>query len=164
MGGTGDTIARIVDYQANPTPRKLDRLVRLNIALVQTIANRYKYRCPDAIDDLIQEGCVGLVKAIKQFDVSRNYAFSTFAAPKISSEIRHYLRDKATIIRVPRAWDARRKVFIQLHELGATSEAIAEATGIPEHEQRRAYYALKNTGCRLMEPVFFTEFIEDPAC
>lgn len=66
-------------------------LVRHNLLLVQQVASRFKG--VENFDDLFQVGCIGLIKAIDSFDLTRDTAFSTFAVPKILGEIRMYLRD-----------------------------------------------------------------------
>ena len=77
-----------------------ERLVEMNLPLVYKIAARFKERCDD-IGDLIECGTLGLVKAIKTFDLERGCAFSTYAVPLIFGEIRRFLRDDG-IIKVSR--------------------------------------------------------------
>jgi RNA polymerase sporulation-specific sigma factor len=77
-----------------------ERLVELNLPLVYSIAARFRERCDDA-GDLVECGTIGLVKAMKTFDLSRGCAFSTYAVPLIFGEIRRFLRDDG-IIKVSR--------------------------------------------------------------
>ena len=77
-----------------------ERLVEMNLPLVYSIAARFKERCDD-LGDLIECGTLGLVKAMKTFDLSRGCAFSTYAVPLIFGEIRRFLRDDG-IIKVSR--------------------------------------------------------------
>ena len=77
-----------------------ERLVEINLPLVYKIASRFKERCDD-VGDLIECGTLGLVKAIKTFDLERGCAFSTYAVPLIFGEIRRFLRDDG-IIKVSR--------------------------------------------------------------
>ena len=77
-----------------------EELVKLNEPLVYSIAARFSGRCPDH-DDLIECGTMGLVKAIRTFDLDRGCAFSTYAVPLIFGEIRRFLRDDG-IIKVSR--------------------------------------------------------------
>jgi RNA polymerase sigma-B factor len=65
------------------------------------VAKRYAGRGVD-LDDLVQVGAVGLIKAADRFDASRGVAFSTFAEPTIEGEIRHHLRDRSAPVRIPR--------------------------------------------------------------
>ena len=67
-----------------------------NIALVHSIANRFKGRGID-YDDLFQAGCLGLVRAVDNFDESKGFAFSTYAVPVIMGEIRRLFRDGGSI-------------------------------------------------------------------
>ena len=73
-----------------------DTLVRHNLRLVLSIARRYAGRGRD-IEDLFQIGCLGLLKAIDNFDLSYDVRFSTYAVPLIMGEIRQYLRKEGPI-------------------------------------------------------------------
>ena len=79
----------------------MDQLVRENIALVKYVVKRYMNRGRE-YDDLFQLGCLGLVKAIQNFDTSFNVRFSTYAVPVILGEIRRFLRDDS-LLRVSRS-------------------------------------------------------------
>jgi len=67
-----------------------------NLRLVLSVIRRFKNR-GEQIDDLFQVGCVGLIKAIDNFDLSHNVQFSTYAVPMIIGEVRRYLRDNNSI-------------------------------------------------------------------
>lgn len=71
-------------------------LVEGNLRLVLSVIKKYKDRF-DNLDDLFQIGCIGLMKAIRKFDLSLNLRFSTYAVPMISGEIKRYLRDNNSI-------------------------------------------------------------------
>ena len=73
-----------------------DKLAKGNLKLVLSILKRYQNRT-DNMDDLFQIGCVGLMKAIDNFDLSHNVRFSTYAVPLILGEIRRYLRDNSNL-------------------------------------------------------------------
>lgn len=77
-------------------------IVHYYIPLVKKIAYGLARRQSDPIEDIIQVGCVGLIKSIEQFDGNFGASFKTYATYRITGEIRHYLRDKASIIRAPR--------------------------------------------------------------
>ncbi|HOV25872.1 MAG TPA: RNA polymerase sporulation sigma factor SigG [Pseudobacteroides sp.] len=79
----GDTTAREEFIKGN---------LRLVLSVIQRFNNRGEY-----VDDLFQVGCIGLIKAIDNFDVSQNVKFSTYAVPMIIGEIRRYLRDNNSI-------------------------------------------------------------------
>src|SRR5690242_20124921 len=66
--------------------------LRLVLSVIQRFNNRGEY-----VDDLFQVGCIGLIKAIDNFDVTQNVKFSTYAVPMIIGEIRRYLRDNNSI-------------------------------------------------------------------
>ena len=73
-----------------------DEFVQGNLRLVLSVIQRFAQRGENA-DDLFQVGCIGLMKAIDNFDVSQNVRFSTYAVPMIIGEIRRYLRDNNAI-------------------------------------------------------------------
>ena len=78
-----------------------ERLIESHLPLVKALARRYAG--PDAeLDDLVQVGAVGLIKASDRFDPGRGVAFATFATPTIEGEIRHHLRDRGSALRIPR--------------------------------------------------------------
>ncbi|NLC12086.1 MAG: RNA polymerase sporulation sigma factor SigG [Firmicutes bacterium] len=69
-----------------------EKLVKGNLRLVLSVIQRFHNR-GELVDDLFQVGCIGLIKAIDNFDLSQNVKFSTYAVPMIIGEIRRYLRD-----------------------------------------------------------------------
>ena len=71
-------------------------MIECNIGLVHSIANRFRGRGVE-YEDLFQNGCVGLIKAVDNFDESKGYAFSTYAVPVIMGEIRRIFRDGGAI-------------------------------------------------------------------
>lgn len=94
----------LISYQKNPSPQLRNRLVQMNIGLVRREAHRWLYSSGEAFDDLMQVGSLGLIRAIERFDLQKGCAFSSFAIPYIRGEIQHYLRDKGTVVRIPRRW------------------------------------------------------------
>ena len=84
----GDEAARETFVQGN---------LRLVLSVIQRFSNR-----KEPVDDLFQIGCIGLIKAMDNFDLSQNVRFSTYAVPMIIGEIRRYLRDN-NAIRVSRS-------------------------------------------------------------
>lgn len=78
-----------------------DKFIEGNLRLVLSVVQRFSNRNENA-DDLFQIGCIGLIKAIDNFDMSLNVQFSTYAVPMIIGEIRRYLRDN-NIVRVSRS-------------------------------------------------------------
>lgn len=73
-----------------------DLLIEVNLRLVLSILKRF-YNKSDNLDDLFQIGCIGLIKAIDNFDLSYDVQFSTYAVPMILGEIKRYLRDNSSI-------------------------------------------------------------------
>lgn len=76
--------------------RAREEFVRGNLRLVLSVCQRFAMR-GENMDDLFQVGCVGLLKAVDNFDLSQNVRFSTYAVPMIIGEIRRYLRDNNAI-------------------------------------------------------------------
>ena len=75
-------------------------LIERHLPLVESIARRFE-RSGEPLDDLVQVGTIGLIKAVDRFDASRGNKLSTLAAPAIEGEIRHHLRDGAALVRTP---------------------------------------------------------------
>ncbi len=73
-----------------------ERLVNGNLRLVLSVIQRFANR-GENLDDLFQVGCIGLIKAIDNFDITQNVRFSTYAVPMIIGEIRRYLRDNNSV-------------------------------------------------------------------
>src|SRR5512133_1290443 len=88
-------------YRARRDPVDLEMLVERFLPLARALARRYQ-RTGEPFDDLFQVACLGLVKAIDRFDLSRDVAFSSYAVPTMLGEIRRYLRDRTWSVRVPR--------------------------------------------------------------
>lgn len=117
-----------------------EQLVEQFIGLVEFLARRFRNR-GEALEDLVQVGTIGLLKAIDRFDLDRNVEFSTYATPTIVGELKRHFRDKGWAVRVPRRLQELHleltKVVSYLgQELGRapTVAEIAEATGASEEE------------------------------
>ena len=78
-----------------------EKLIQGNLRLVLSVIQRFSNR-GEFVDDLFQVGCIGLIKAIDNFDLSHEVKFSTYAVPMIIGEIRRYLRDN-NAVRVSRS-------------------------------------------------------------
>ncbi len=109
-----------------------DELVYGNLKLVLSVIKKFSNR-KENLDDLFQVGCLGLLKAIDNFDLSHGVRFSTYAVPMIIGEIRRYLRDNSSV-RVSRslkdiAYKALqyKEKYIQEHQKEPTIEQIGEA-------------------------------------
>lgn len=110
-------------------------LIEGNLRLVLSVIQRFSNR-GDNPDDLFQVGCIGLIKAIDNFDINQNVRFSTYAVPMIIGEIRRYLRDYNTI-RVSRSLRDTAYHAMQVKERiqntygrDATVEEIAKELGV----------------------------------
>ena len=90
-----------------------------HLKLVKPIAMHYARRTGLNRDDLIQVGCMGLIRASTRFQVNSSPAFSAFAKPHIRGAILHYLRDNAGMIRLPRRVEERASAMIRTGELPA---------------------------------------------
>ncbi|MEH2255439.1 RNA polymerase sigma factor SigF [Nostoc sp.] len=92
------------EYQQSPSENIRNQLVKLNFGLVRKEAHYWTNQCHETYDDLLQVGCLGLIRAIERFEISKGHAFSSYALPYIRGEIQHYLRDKGVTVRIPRRW------------------------------------------------------------
>jgi RNA polymerase sigma-B factor len=99
-----ESLELLREYQTSPTTHMRNQIVQLNIGLVRKEVHHWMQQCTESYDDLLQVGCLGLIRAIERFDMSKGHAFSSFAVPYIRGEIQHYLRDKSPSVRIPRHW------------------------------------------------------------
>ncbi len=108
------------DASARETAR--ERLVELHLPLVRSLARRYANR-GEGLEDLVQVGSIGLLESIDRFDLRRGSDLASFAVPTITGVIKRHLRDRSTIVRMPRplAEQARKPVCLSLGE-GVSSE------------------------------------------
>ena len=135
-----------------------EKLVEGNLRLVLSVLQRFAGRGENA-DDLFQVGCVGLLKAIDNFDISQNVRFSTYGVPMIIGEIRRYLRDNSAL-RVSRSMrdtayrvlQAREKLQRE-NQREPTVEQIARELDIPREEVVFAMDAVCDP-VSLFEPIY----------
>jgi len=133
-------------------------LVNGNLKLVLSILKKFNHRT-DNMDDLFQIGCIGLIKAIDNFDLSHNVKFSTYAVPMIVGEVKRYLRDNNSI-RISRSLkDLAFKALKAKEELTnqdgrePTLEKISEHLGIDELDILIAIDALRDP-VSMFEPIY----------
>ena len=135
-----------------------DELVNGNLKLVLSILRKYISKV-DNLDDLFQIGCVGLLKAIDNFDLSYGVRFSTYSVPMILGEVKRYIRDNNSI-RVSRSVkDIAYKSLKLKDELTVekgrepTTEEIAETLGVTHFEVINALDALRDP-ISMFEPIY----------
>ena len=146
------------DLQTNHNQHAREELIYCNLRLVLSVLQRFSNRNEDS-DDLFQVGCIGLMKAIDNFDLSQNVRFSTYAVPMIIGEIRRYIRDN-NAIRVSRslrdtayhALQAREKLS---YELGRepTVDEIAAKLELPKEDVVFAMDSIQEP-MSLFEPIY----------
>jgi RNA polymerase sigma-B factor len=87
--------------------KRRNRQIQDNLHLVRPIARHYAQQTGLENDDLLQVGCLGLIKACNRYDARRGATFPSFAKPHIRGAILHFLRDRVGLIRLPRAVEER---------------------------------------------------------
>ena len=117
-----------------------EQLIEQYMSLVRSLARRYSYR-GEQLDDLVQIGSIGLIKAIDRFDVTRGVELTTYATPNIIGEIKRHFRDRGWAVRVPRGLQ---ELNVQLSKLvegltvqygrSPTIPELAKAAGVEEEE------------------------------
>ena len=117
-----------------------EELIERYMSLVRSLARRYAYR-GEQLDDLVQIGAIGLIKAIDRFDVERGVELTTYATPNIIGEIKRHFRDKGWSVRVPRGLQELNVQVTKLIEqltvqLGRspTIPELAKAAGVEEEQ------------------------------
>ena len=111
-----DSLYLFQQYFKKPTTQTRNQIMELNFGLVKKEAYHWLNQCNESFEDLLQVGCIGLIRAIERFDLEKGNAFSSFAIPYIRGEIQHYLRDKSPTLRIPRRWlELRQKSISFVH-------------------------------------------------
>jgi RNA polymerase sigma-B factor len=121
-----------------------EQLIEQYMSLVRSLARRYSYR-GEQLEDLVQIGAIGLIKAIDRFDLDRGVELTTYATPNIIGEIKRHFRDKGWAVRVPRGLQ---ELNVQLSRLveqltvqlgrSPTIPELAKAAGVEEEEALEA--------------------------
>jgi RNA polymerase sigma-B factor len=117
-----------------------EQLIEQYMSLVRSLARRYSYR-GEQLEDLVQIGAIGLIKAIDRFDLERGVELTTYATPNIIGEIKRHFRDKGWSVRVPRGLQ---ELNVQLSRLieqltvqlgrSPTIAELSKASGSTEEE------------------------------
>ena len=121
-----------------------------NLRLVLSIIKRFNGK-GENLDDLFQVGCVGLIKAIDNFDVNQNVQFSTYAVPMIIGEIRRYLRDNNTI-----------RVSRSVRDLAYKVLAIKEKVNREEQREASVEEIAKEVGIEKEDVIMSLDAIQEP--
>jgi len=127
-----------------------DELISGNLKLVLSVVKRFGGRGENP-DDLFQVGCIGLIKAIDNFDMSHNVQFSTYAVPMIIGELRRYLRDNNPI-----------RVSRSVRDLAYKSLTVREKLSASLQREPRAEEIAKELGVKKEDVAFALEAIVDP--
>ncbi|MFE5829056.1 RNA polymerase sigma factor SigF [Streptomyces sp. NPDC056488] len=116
-------------------------LIEMNTSLVRYAAGRFRSRGADEMEDIVQVGTIGLIKAIDRFELSREVEFTTFAVPYIIGEIKRFFRDTSWAVHVPRRLqEARIELARATEELRSrldrspTVKELAELMSLSEEE------------------------------
>ena len=138
-----------------------EKFINGNLKLVLSVIKRF-YGRGENLDDLFQVGCIGLIKAMDNFDLSQNVQFSTYAVPMIIGEIRRYLRDN-NMVRVSRSVrDLAYKVLavkekaVREQKKEPTVEEIAKTLGVEKEDIAFCLDAIQEP-ISLQEPVYGDE-------
>nr|WP_225448659.1 RNA polymerase sigma factor SigF [Streptacidiphilus sp. P02-A3a] len=122
-------------------------LIELNMALVRFAAGRFRNRS-EPMEDMVQVGTIGLIKAIDRFDPDRGIEFTTFALPTITGEIKRFFRDTSWAVHVPRRLQELRLVLARANDgleqvIGRppTAQELAEHLDLPVDEVREGMVA-----------------------
>ncbi|GGT04503.1 RNA polymerase sigma factor SigF [Streptomyces chromofuscus] len=123
-------------------------LIEMNMSLVRFAAARFRSRGPEEMEDIVQVGMIGLIKAIDRFELSREVEFTSFAVPYIVGEIKRFFRDTTWAVHVPRRLqEARVQLARATEELRSrmgrtpTVKELSELMSLPEEEVREARLA-----------------------
>ena len=127
-------------YHEGGDTQAREQLIEQYLPLVRSLARRYSYR-GEQLEDLVQVGCIGLIKAIDRFDTDRGVELTTYATPNIIGEIKRHFRDRGWAVRVPRGLQ---ELNIQLsrlieeltvqHGRSPTIPELAKAASVTDEE------------------------------
>lgn len=142
-----DTKMLFAKLRETGDPAIREELAKLHLPLVEYLAKRFKDR-GEPLDDLVQVGSVGLLKAIDRFDLERGVEFSTYATPTIVGELKRYFRDKGWAVRVPRRLQELslrlNKVVAQLTQDLGRSPTVPEIAAFASVSEEEVLEALES--------------------
>ena len=155
---TSEETKELFDKMKNGDPFARDDLINGNLKLVLSILKKFSNKT-DNLDDLFQVGCLGLVKAIDNFDTSYDVKLSTYACPMILGEIKRYLRDNSTL-RVSRSIKDLAYKSLKLKEdlitsngIEPTDSEVAKILGVTEYDVSSAIESLREP-VSMYEPIY----------
>ena len=155
---TNEEMLELFKKYKNGDKSAKEELVNGNLKLVLSILRKYNNRT-DNMDDLFQIGCIGLIKAIENFDLSHEVKFSTYAVPMILGEVKRYLRDNSSIRIARSIKDIAYKALKLKEELSSdlgrepTITEISKIMDLSELEIGSAIDAMKDT-VSMSEPIY----------
>ncbi|MBQ6033867.1 MAG: SigB/SigF/SigG family RNA polymerase sigma factor [Ruminococcus sp.] len=145
-----EKIALLKEIRATGSKSARDKLINGNLRLVLSVIQRFTGRGED-IDDLFQIGVIGLIKAINNFDLSKEVRFSTYCVPMISGELRRYLRDSSHV-----------KVSRSLRDLAYKAIQAKERLTIKLQREPKMEEIAEEIGEKRSDVVIALESISDP--
>lgn len=145
-----EKIALLKEIRATGSKAARDKLINGNLRLVLSVIQRFTGRGED-IDDLFQIGVIGLIKAINNFDLSKEVRFSTYCVPMISGELRRYLRDSSHV-----------KVSRSLRDLAYKAIQAKERLTIKLQREPNMDEIANEVGEKRADVVIALESISDP--
>ncbi|MCK9536197.1 MAG: RNA polymerase sporulation sigma factor SigG [Bacilli bacterium] len=145
-----ERMMELIVQSQNGNEEARDELVYGNLKLILSVIKKFSHR-GENLDDLFQVGCLGLLKAIDNFDMSHGVRFSTYAVPMIIGEIRRYLRDNSSI-----------RVSRSLKDLAYKSLHFKEQFLKENHREPSAEEIAKGLNVEEIDVVISLEAIQDP--
>jgi RNA polymerase sigma-B factor len=134
-------------------------LIERHLPLVRAVARRFACR-EEPLEDLVQVGTIGLIKAVDRYDAARGVALGAYATPSIAGEIRHHLRDRSAPVRVPRR-DQAAGVRVTAVELDCAGDRAQAADPVAAAHERLALGAALRSLHPRERQVVHLRFAED---
>ena len=145
------TIELLSQYRRTGEIYYRNQILELNVGLVRKEASHWSQLGAESFEDLLQVGCLGMIRAIERFDLDKGHAFSSFAIPFIRGEIQHYLRDKGHSMRIPRRWleigqqsVGIKRDFLAQFDRQPTDQELANLLALSSKEWQEIKMALQN--------------------
>ena len=146
-------------YQETKDEQAKQLLIEGNLKLVLSVLKKYNYQNVN-LDDLFQVGVIGLIKAIDNFDLSYNLKLSTYAIPLINGEVKRFLRDNQTSLKVSRTIRdlsylilKYKEQYNQKYGYEPSNKKISEALNLSEYQISQAMDSLKEP-VSIFEPMY----------